>query len=132
MNEVLQYLKDNPTFYIATVDGDQARVRPFGAFTEYEGKIYLVTSNTKKVYAQLKQSPKFELSITEACGTKWIRIEAEAEFDSRREIKVKMLEENANLEGLYTADDDIMEVFYMKNATATFYSFTDAPRVVKF
>ena len=132
MKEVLQFLRENPTFYIATADGDQPRVRPFGALTDYDGKIYLVTSNTKNVYAQLKKNPKFELTVTSASGTEWIRIEAKAEFDSRREIKVKMLEENSNLEGLYTPDDGIMEVFYMKDAAATFYSFTAEPKTVTF
>lgn len=132
MKEVLQYLKENPTFYIATMDGDQPRVRPFGAFTDYEGKIYLVTSNTKNVYAQLKKNPKFELTVTAKSGTEWLRIEGKAEFDSRREIKVKMLADNANLEGLYTPDDGIMEVFYMKDAAATFYSFTAEPKTIKF
>lgn len=132
MKDVLQFLRDNPTFYIATMDGDQPRVRPFGAIMEFEGKLYLVTANNKKVYAQLKANPKFELSITAANGMEWIRIEAKAEFDSRKEAKVKMLADNSNLEGLYSPDDNIMEVFYMKDAVATFYSFTAEPKTVKF
>ena len=132
MNDILQFLRDNPTFYIATMDGDQPRVRPFGAITEFEGKLYLVTANNKNVYKQLKANPKFELSITAANGMDWIRIEAKAEFDSRKEVKVKMLADNSNLEGLYSPDDNIMEVFYMKDAVATFYSFTAEPKTVKF
>lgn len=131
MQEVLNFLKENPTFFIATNDGDQPRVRPFGAFMEMDGKLYLVTGNPKDVYKQMKANPKVEI-----CGmnakSDWMRIAAEVVFDTRKETQEKMLAENANLAGLYTVGDGIMEVFYLKNATATFCSFTDEPKVVKF
>ncbi len=131
MNEVLDYLKSCGTFYLATADGDQPHVRPFGAVCEFEGKPYIVTNNRKKVYAQMADNAKIEI-----CGMQkgtWIRIEAEAAHDSRREARVAMMDANkASLSSMYTVDDNLMEVLYLKNATATIYSFTAEPRIITF
>ena len=131
MNEVLDYLKSCGTFYLATADGDQPHVRPFGAVCEFEGKLYIVTNNRKKVYAQMADNAKIEI-----CGMQkgtWIRIEAEAAHDSRREARVAMMDANkAALSSMYTVDDNLMEVLYLKNATATIYSFTAEPRIITF
>ena len=131
MNEVLDYLKSCGTFYLATQDGDEPHVRPFGAVCEFEGKLYIVTNNRKKVYAQMADNAKIEI-----CGMQkgtWIRIEAEAAHDSRREARVAMMDANkASLSSMYTVDDNLMEVLYLKNATATIYSFTAEPRIITF
>ena len=131
MNDVLDYLKSCGTFYLATADGDQPHVRPFGAVCEFEGKLYIVTNNRKKVYAQMADNAKIEI-----CGMQkgtWIRIEAEAAHDSRREARVAMMDANkASLSSMYTVDDNLMEVLYLKNATATIYSFTAEPRIITF
>ena len=131
MNEVLDYLKSCGTFYLATADGDQPHVLPFGAVCEFEGKLYIVTNNRKKVYAQMADNAKIEI-----CGMQkgtWIRIEAEAAHDSRREARVAMMDANkASLSSMYTVDDNLMEVLYLKNATATIYSFTAEPRIITF
>lgn len=130
MQEVLDYLKECGTFYLATVEGDQPRVRPFGAVCEFEGKLYITTNNQKKVYSQMLKNPKIEL-----CGMikgTWIRIECEAVHDDRREARIKMLADNPSITGMYTADDSLMEVLYLKNATATIYSFQDKPKVIQF
>ena len=131
MNEVVDYLKSCGTFYLATTDGNQPHVRPFGAVCEFEGKLYIVTNNRKKVYAQMADNAKIEI-----CGMlkgTWIRIEAEAAHDSRREARVAMMDANkASLSSMYTVDDNLMEVLYLKNATATIYSFTAEPRIITF
>ena len=131
MEEVLQFLKDCKTFYLATVEGDQPRVRPFGAVCGFEGKLYFTTNNQKKVFVQMQKNPKIEISGM-AHG-KWIRVEAEAVNDTRREARVAMMEDNkAALSSMYSVDDGIFEVLYLKNATATIYSFTAEPREIKF
>lgn len=131
MNEVLDYLKACGTFYLATTEGDQPRVRPFGAVCGFEGKIYITTNNKKKVFDQMKKNPKIEISGMNK-GT-WIRLEAEAVHDGRREARVAMMEDNkAALSKLYSIDDGIFEVLYLENATATIFSFTDEPKVIKF
>ena len=131
MEQVLQFLKDANTFYIATVEEDQPRVRPFGGICEFEGKLYIPTNNKKKVFAQMQKNPKVEI-----CGMahgQWIRIEAEAVNDTRREARKAMLEEYGEaLTRMYSLDDGIFEVLYLKNATATIYSFTADPIVIKF
>lgn len=131
MKQVLQFLKDAGTFYIATSDGDQPRVRPFGAVCEFEGKLYIPTNNQKKVFAQMMKNPKIEI-----CGMadgKWIRVEAEVVNDTRREARSAMLEEYGDgLKSMYSLDDGIFEVLYLKNATATICSFTAEPVVIKF
>jgi uncharacterized pyridoxamine 5'-phosphate oxidase family protein len=131
MNEVYQYLKTNPVFYLATMDGDQPRVRPFGAIGIFEDKFYFQTGHVKNVYEQMMTNPKIEISTTGNDGT-WIRLAATAVRDDRFEARQALLEENPGLKGIYAADDGNCEVFYLKDATATFYSFTAAPKTVQF
>ena len=126
MNEILAFLKQCRVYYIATLEGNQPRVRPFGAQCEFEGKLYLTTSNQKAVYAQMKANSKVEISGMSPDG-RWIRLTAEAVFDERREAKTAMLEANPELRSLYSEDDGKMEVFYLQNATAVICSFTAAP-----
>ena len=131
MQEVLKFFRENPTFYLATVEGDQPRVRPFGAVAELEGRLSLTTGNGKKVYAQLLKNPKIELCGMDAQGT-WLRVEAEAVADDRREARKAMLDQNPSLRDLYSEDDGVMAVLFLRNATAVFASFTAEPKVVKF
>ena len=125
MKETLEFLKKAGTFYLATMDGDQPRVRPFGAVCEFEGKLYLVTNNKKDVYKQIMSNPKIEISGM--ADGKWIRLSGEAVQDPRREAKKAMLDANPGLRGMYNEDDGIVEVLYLRNATAVFCSFTDTP-----
>ena len=130
MEEVYDFLKQSRVFYIATVDGNKPRVRPFGAVNIFEGKLYIQTGKIKNVSKQMQINPNIEISAnTEG---RWIRLEAEVVEDDRREAKVSMLEANPELKAIYSADDDNTQVLYLKNAKATFCSFTEAPRVVKF
>ena len=131
MKEVLEFLKLCRVYYIATVEGDQPRVRPFGAQCEFEGKLYLTTSNQKAVYAQMKANGKVEISGMAPDG-RWIRLTAESVFDERREAKTAMLEANPELRSMYSEDDGKMEVFYLQNATAVICSFTAAPVTYSF
>ncbi|WP_195984827.1 pyridoxamine 5'-phosphate oxidase family protein [Clostridium sp. D33t1_170424_F3] len=130
MNEVLEYLKSCGTFYLATSEDGQAHVRPFGAVCEFEGKLYFVTNNQKKVYQQMKQNGKVEI-----CGMHkgtWIRVEGEVKEDTRREARVSMMDDNkAALSSMYTVDDNLMTVFYYERGTATIYSFTSEPKVIE-
>lgn len=131
MKEVLDYLKKTPVFYLATCEGNKPRVRPFGAVTEYGGRLYIITNNKKKVYKQMQENPNIELSATGSDGT-WLRVEAKAVQDDNREARVKMLDEYPSLQGIYNPDDKLMEVLYLQDATATFYSFTSQPKTVTF
>ena len=129
---VLKFLKGVSTFYVATVEeGTQPRVRPFGAITEFEGKLYLTTNNTKPVYKQILKNPKIEICGMDADGT-WLRVEATAVADHRREARVRAMEDNPVLKTMYDVDDGIFEVLYIKDATATYYSFNGEPKIVKF
>lgn len=130
MNEVLEFLTKNPTFYIATMDGDQPRVRPFGAVMKYEDKIYFTTNNTKPVFSQLAANPKVEISTASPKG-EWIRLTGKAVVDSRNEVKSAMLEAVPSLKKMYSLDDNIFEVFYLADAVVTFNSFTSAPKTVR-
>ena len=131
ITKVKQFLKDAGVFYIATVDGDRPRVRPFGAVCEFEGKLYIPTNNQKNVFAQMKANPHIEISTL--CQCKWIRLEAEVVCDTRREARKAMLDEySETLTKMYSLDDGIFEVLYLKNAKATFCSFTESPETVEF
>lgn len=131
MNEVKDFLKSCGTFYLATVDEKgEPRVRPFGAVTIFDGKLYIVTNNKKDVWNQMMANSKIEI-----CGMskgKWIRVHADAIHDSRREARVAMMDENSASLQMYTVDDNLMEVLYLENATATIYSFTEEPKVINF
>lgn len=131
MEEVVKFLKDCKTFYLATAEENgQPHVRPFGAVCVFEGKLYIVTNNQKNVFAQMLKNPKIEISGM-AHG-KWISLEAEAYHDARREARAAMMDDNKAALSMYTVDDGLMEVLYLQNATATICSFTSDPEVYKF
>jgi len=125
-----QFLKKCGTYYLATVEGDQPRVRPFGTAEIFEGKLYIQTGKVKNVYKQLVANPKAEI-----CGFadgEWIRIQCELIPDERIEAKRDMLEKNPSLKGMYKEDDDNTIVLYCRNATATISSFTAPARTIQF
>lgn len=130
MEEVYEFLKNCGTFYIATIDADKPRVRPFGVVNIFEGKLYIQTGKSKKVSKQMQINSNVEI-----CGLldgKWLRLEGKVVRDDRIEAKESMLNNNPILKKMYSANDDNTEVLYFKNAKATFYSFTEEPKVVKF
>ena len=130
MEEVYDFLKKCGTFFIATLDNDQPRVRPFGALNMFEGKIYIETGKKKDVSSQMQINSKVEICALD--GDKWLRIEATVVRDDRIEAKQSMLDANPVLKNMYSAEDDNTEVLYLSNVKARFYSFTEAPRVVEF
>lgn len=130
MNEVYEFLKAAQTYYLATVEGDQPRVRPFGTVDLFEGRLYIQTGKIKEVSKQLQANPKAELCAF--MNGDWLRVSGELVRDDRREAKAHMLESYPSLQAMYSPDDDNTEVLYFKNATAVFSSFTAAPRTVKF
>lgn len=130
MQEVYEFLKACGTYYLATVEGDQPRVRPFGTIDIFEDKLYIQTGKVKDVSKEMQANPKVEICAFD--GQKWIRIAGEVVRDDRVEPKKHMLDSYPNLQALYRADDDNTEVLYLKNATATISSFTEEPKVIKF
>lgn len=130
MQEVYEFLKACGTYYLATVEGDQPRVRPFGTVDIFEGKLYIQTGKVKAVSKEMEANPKVEICAFN--GEKWIRVSGEVVMDDRVEAKKHMLDNYPNLKTLYRADDDNTEVLYLKNATATISSFTEEPKVIKF
>ncbi|MBO4926422.1 MAG: pyridoxamine 5'-phosphate oxidase family protein [Clostridia bacterium] len=130
MNRVYDFLKAAGTYYLATAEGDQPRVRPFGTVDLFEGKLYFQTGKIKDVSRQIHANPKIEI-----CAFKdgaWLRVAASACADDRIEAQEHMLESYPMLKGMYKAGDGNTEVFYLKDATATFSSFGGAPETVKF
>ena len=129
MTTALEYLKANPVFHIATVDGTKARVRPFGFSMKRNGALYFCTNKTKDVYKQLSQNPEIEISDMGNDRT-WLRIRGRIAFDETREAKAQAFEESVNLLKLYPkgADDEIFVTFYFTEAVATLFSFTEASK----
>jgi len=130
MQKVNDFLKQCKTFYLATVDGDQPRVRPFGAVNIFEGKLYIATGKVKPVSKQMMANPKIEISAFD--GQRWIRLEAVAKEDDRIEARQSMLDAYPALQNMYKADDGNAQVFYLADATATFYAHGGEPEVIKF
>ena len=130
MEQVVKFLKEVETYYLATVEGDQPRVRPFGTAHVFEGKLYIQTGKVKDVSKQIHANPKVEICAFK--NGEWLRVAGELVEDDRREARQSMLDAYPSLQNMYSADDGNTEVFYFKNATATFSSFTHEPEVVKF
>ena len=130
IERVCKFLNEGKTYYLATVEGDQPRVRPFGTAIIYNGKLYIQTGKVKAVSKQLAANPKAEICAFHN-GT-WLRVAGELINDDDRDAKVAMLEKNPNLKRMYSADDDNMQMFWLKDATATFSSFTAEPEVIEF
>jgi uncharacterized pyridoxamine 5'-phosphate oxidase family protein len=131
MDEVLKFLKEAGTFYLATMDGSQPRVRPLGAVCIIEGKLYICTNNTKPMYAQMTANPQIEISATGPDG-RWLRLTAEAAADERQKIRQAMLDALPSLQSMYKADDGKFEVFYLYNAKAVINSFSGDNKVYTF
>ena len=130
MDKVYDFLKNAEVYYLATVEGDQPRVRPFGTVNIFENKMYIQTGKKKPVSKQLGINPKAEL-----CAFKdgvWLRIACELIEDDRVEAKKSMLDAYPHLRGMYDENDDNSQVLYLKNAVAVFISFTAAPETVTF
>ena len=130
MQEVYEFLKKCGTYYLATVDEGKPKVRPFGTVDIFNGKLYIQTGKVKEVSKQIHNNPNVEISAFD--GTKWIRIAGEMKSDESREAKKHMLDNYPSLRAMYNEDDDNTEVFFFTTATATFYSFTEAPKTIKF
>ncbi len=130
MQEVYEFLKNCGTYYLATAEGDQPRVRPFGTVDIFEGRLYIQTGKVKEVSRQLQINPKAEIC---ACvDGKWLRVAGKLIRDDRVEAKKHMLDKYPELQAMYSPEDDNTEVLYFEDATAVFYSYTEAPRVIKF
>ena len=130
MERVCKFLKDAGTYYLATVDGNKPKVRPFGTAHIFEGRLYIQTGKKKAVAKQLAANPNVE--ICAMFGGDWLRISGELVEDDRREARVSMLDAYPELKSMYSADDGNTQVWYFKNATAVFSSFTKPEETVKF
>ena len=130
MERIINFLKEADTYYLATIEGDQPRVRPFGTAHLFEGKLYIQTGKVKDVSTQIHANPKVEICAYK--NGEWLRIAGELVEDDRREAKQSMLDAYPSLQKMYSADDGNTEVFYFKNETATFYSFTHEKESVNF
>lgn len=130
MDEILAFLKKAGTYYLATDDNGQPRVRPFGTATIYDGRIYIQTGKKKSVSMQMHANPRIE--ICAFLDGDWLRIQAEAVEDDRRDARKAVLDDYPELRAMYNEDDGNTEVFYLKNATAVFSSFTKPARTVVF
>lgn len=130
MREVHDFLKGCKTYYLATAEGDQPRVRPFGTVHIFDGKLYIQTGKVKEASKQMAANPKVEICAWN--GEQWIRVQATVVNDDRLEAKESMLEAYPGLKGRYAADDDNMQVLYLKDAVATIASFTAPPKVITF
>ncbi len=130
MQKVCEFLKAAETYYLATAEGDQPRVRPFGTANIFEDRLYIQTGRSKSVSKQIAANPKVEICAFRN-GT-WLRVAGELVEDDRTEAKKAMLDAYPSLRAMYDENDGNTQVFYLKNAKATFSSFTAAPETVEF
>ena len=130
MQRVCQFLKDAGVYYLATVEGDQPRVRPFGTAHIFEGRLYIQTGRVKPCSKQIGVNPKVELCAFHQGA--WLRVAGELAEDDRVAVKKSMLDAYPNLRGMYDENDGNTQVLYFKHAVATFSSFTAAPEIVEF
>ena len=132
IERVLEILDKANTYFLATAEGDQPRVRPFGTVLVYDGKLYIQTGKVKPVSKQLAANPKSEICAFDGETGTWLRVSGELINDDSIEAKASMLDAFPQLKGMYSAEDENTQVLYFQNATATFSSFTAAPEVFTF
>ena len=130
IEKVYAFLDKAGTYYLATIDGDQPRVRAFGTALLFDGRLYIQTGKVKNVSKQIAANPKVEICAFD--GEKSLRIAGELVDDDRRAVKAAMLEKMPYLSDMYSPDDGNMQMLYFKNATASFTSFTEAAEVIRF
>ena len=130
MEEVLEFLKNSGVYYLATIDGDKPRVRPFGTAEVFEGHLYIQTGKSKDVSKQIEINNNVELCAFK--DGKWIRVSGKLVRDDRVEAKKDMLDKNPDLRGMYNENDDNTEVLYFESGVAVISSFTDAPKTIEF
>lgn len=130
MKRVYEFLKDAQTYYLATLEGNQPRVRPFGTVNIFEEKLYIQTGKSKSVSEQIAKNPKVEMCAFK--DGKWIRVAGELVEDERKEAKKSMLDSYPELRAMYDENDSNTQVFYFKNAVATISSFTPPPETIEF
>lgn len=130
VEEVQEFIKNAKTYYLATTDGDQPRVRPFGTAEIFEGRLYIQTGKKKEVFAQIEKNPKVELCAFK--GGQWLRVAGKLVYDPRIEAEEDMLKKNPGLQKMYQPGDGNTAVLYFTEAEATFSSFTAPERKVQF
>ena len=130
MQEVQAYLKECGAFFIATTDGDQPCVRPFGVSEIINDRLYIMTGKVKDVYKQVAKNGKFEICALKPNGTEWMRLSGTLVPDETLAVKEEFLNRNESLKSMYKADDDNMTVLYITDATARFFSFSAPERTV--
>ncbi len=130
MQEVFDFLKKCNTYYLATIEGDQPRVRPFGTVDIFEGRLYILTGKIKNVSKQMAVNPKIEICAFD--GEAWIRVQAVAVEDDRIEARQHMLDTYPSLQNRYKADDGNTQVLYLQNVVATISSLRGTPKVITF
>ena len=130
MKEVQEFLKDCGVYYLATVDNDKPRVRPFGTAEIFENHLYIQTGKNKNVFKQIQENPYVEICAFK--DGKWIRVEGKLVEDDRVEAKKDMLDKNPTLRNMYDENDDNTQVLYFESGKATIASFTDAPKIIEF
>ena len=130
MDEVQKFLKECGVYYLATVDGDTPKVRPFGTAEIFENHLYIQTGKKKDIFKQIEKNNKVEL-----CGFKdgkWIRVSGNLILDDRISAKKDMLDKNPNLRSMYDENDDNTAVLYFESGRAVFFSFGEEPRIINF
>jgi len=132
MKEVQAYLKECGAFFIATTDGDQPHVRPFGVSEIIDGRLYIMTGKVKDVYKQIDKNGKFEICALKPSGSEWMRLSGTLVNDETLAVKEEFLNRNESLKSMYKADDNNMAVLQITNATARFCSFSEPERIVNF
>ena len=130
MKEVQEFLKECGVYYLATMDGTQPRVRPFGTAEIFEDHLYIQTGKKKDVYKQIEINPNVEICAFK--DGKWIRVTGKLVLDDRIEAKKDMLDKNPTLRGMYDENDDNTAVLYFESAKAVISSFTEPPIVIEF
>ena len=130
MKEVQEFLKDCGVYYLATIDQDKPKVRPFGTAEIFENHLYIQTGKKKDVFKQIEKNPNVEICAFK--DGRWIRISGKLVLDDRIEAKKDMLDKNPTLKNMYSELDDNTAVLYFESATATISSFTEEPKIINF
>lgn len=127
--KVYEFLEDAKTFYLATMEGNQPRVRPYGAMLFFEGKNYIMAFGQTNATRQIAANQKAEIC---AFKGRTLRIECKLVEDNRPEVGKALVDKMPVLKPVLGENGENGVMYYLKDATANFFKIMKLDETVKF
>lgn len=131
MDEILKFMKENKTYFLATVDDKgNPQVRAFGTIAEINGNLYIQTGKSKDVCKQIIAHPALAICSFSPATGEWLRLTADGVIDDSIETNTAMLDQYPDLKKMYAPGDGNCTCIRLDNIKATISSFTAPQRTL--